>query len=49
MGYRQSDKVFYEPHPHPHPEAKDAPRTGVPVNPVPMKTPPPMVKPKTVR
>lgn len=32
-----SGKVTYVPHPNPHPQAADAPRTGVPTNPVPPK------------
>lgn len=37
MAQTRGGKVVYVPHPNPHPQAGDAPRTGVPVNPVPPK------------
>jgi hypothetical protein len=38
MASTRSGKVVYVPNPKPHPEAGDAPRTGVPANPVPPKS-----------
>lgn len=38
MAATRRDKVHYVPHPHPHREAGDAPRSGVPVNPLPTRS-----------
>jgi hypothetical protein len=38
MAAARRDNVKYVPHPDPHPGFADAPRTGVPVNPLPTRT-----------